>query len=510
MLLASLTMVASCRLKSIMRKKESLRVGAIINDYGEKDVDGDIVSSHGGGNGVTASASSSRTGEAGANGVVALPGGCVCCKSSVTRQFRQAVADFLQVPDHADGKLDYVVVETSGVTDPDSIIEALDEQFGKLTRARLDCVVAVLDGDAVSHGNSHLPATACGQVARADVILVNKNDLLTDEDRHVVEQLIRRVNPSAALHFCQYGEVPLHWVLDVELPEKQLTAVSHEVVSCQIFASSAGGNLRLLKSEQASPQGISPLKQKQKQEHLELESMRQVTFVPDSHVSLALFQDWVCDGIPRGTQRVKGFLSFAHCPQERILFNMSGRNRMSYEREGVWQGPPSQRLVLIGSELAEEGKIQQQLRTICPERSLFASPQSMEEAATALCDHVRADLLFDLVEKAEDGNDINLPGVILFRFTGEGAFKLSTTQLHVRYGVDLDAVNERIARTVNSRVAGDGNLFLTFLEVGGKLVLAWGLGGQVSLLERWKVLLSCARHVMAQDLAHVVRCNCIY
>lgn len=78
------------------------------------------------------------------------------------------------------------VIETSGVTDPDGVIRALDERFGKMTRARLDAVVTVVDADAFElleeeGGGGGQGVALARQLACADVVLLNKADLLTEE-----------------------------------------------------------------------------------------------------------------------------------------------------------------------------------------------------------------------------------------------------------------------------------------------------------------------------------------
>jgi G3E family GTPase len=72
------------------------------------------------------------------------------------------------------------------VTDPDGVIRALDERFGKMTRARLDTVVTVVDADAFElleeeGGGEGQGVALARQLACADVVLLNKADLLTEE-----------------------------------------------------------------------------------------------------------------------------------------------------------------------------------------------------------------------------------------------------------------------------------------------------------------------------------------
>lgn len=87
------------------------------------------------------------------------------------------------------------MVETSGVSDPDSMIQALDKTFGKLTRARLDSVVAVVDGDFLLgqlEKGQGLPVALRRQLEQADVVLLNKADLLHPQRQVLLYFLVNR------------------------------------------------------------------------------------------------------------------------------------------------------------------------------------------------------------------------------------------------------------------------------------------------------------------------------
>ncbi|CAN0364479.1 unnamed protein product, partial [Ectocarpus fasciculatus] len=285
-------------------------------------------------------------------------------------------------------RYDYLVIETSGVSDPESIVRALDKTFGKLTRARLDSVVTVVDADALSHQLEEA-AGAGGQgdaggmlvsmrhqLESADVVLLNKADLLDDQRLSKLTEKVASVNPAARVECCSYGKVPLHSVLDVEAPRTDIQGVSHERVKVHLSVSSKGGNLRTAsssssKNDRNKSRSVSggsgdghecsageeggKTKTEAPQGHLRDDGLEQATFTSSLPLSLARFQDWVCHGMPAGVVRVKGVLAFDEDRLTRSVFNMSGRRRLSFETDGEWQGPMSLYLVVIGVGMDRAG-----------------------------------------------------------------------------------------------------------------------------------------------------------
>ena len=92
--------------------------------------------------------------------------------------------DYSEFAEKEFDEIDYLVIETSGITDPIALIELLERKYGKMTRARLDSVVTVIDGDAVyadlqkSNIESGL---IVDQLTCADVVIVNKVDLIAED-----------------------------------------------------------------------------------------------------------------------------------------------------------------------------------------------------------------------------------------------------------------------------------------------------------------------------------------
>jgi len=140
-------------------------------------------------------------------------------------------------------QLDYLLVETSGVTDPHSIVTMLEEKFGQMTRARLDCVVAVVDADYLlgfisSNQTSSIPLSYISQVSKADVIIMNKMDLIEEEGKsELVREWIVQMNPRAFVSTSVFGRVPLHQILDLEEMEDESGehCISHDVLLHYFF-----------------------------------------------------------------------------------------------------------------------------------------------------------------------------------------------------------------------------------------------------------------------------------
>jgi len=117
--------------------------------------------------------------------MVELSGGCVCC--SVSGEFSNAIDEILAVhPDH-------IIVETTGVVDPETLIYDILESMPQL---HLDSVVCVVDSYTVAnYGIGH---TARKQIEMADIMLVNKVDLIDKNKVLEIQEELEKINPTAA------------------------------------------------------------------------------------------------------------------------------------------------------------------------------------------------------------------------------------------------------------------------------------------------------------------------
>jgi G3E family GTPase len=175
-------------LNRILSEPHGKKYAVIVNEFGEIGIDNDLVV------GVDEE-------------VFEMNNGCICC---TVRGDLVRILDGLM---RRKGKFDAVIVETTGLADPAPVAQTffVDENVGRKTR--LDAVVTVADAKWLSERLKDAPE-AKNQIAFADVILLNKTDLVSADELGDVEGRIRAINPYAKLHRTERAQIPLAEVLD--------------------------------------------------------------------------------------------------------------------------------------------------------------------------------------------------------------------------------------------------------------------------------------------------------
>jgi G3E family GTPase len=174
-------------LNRILSEPHGKKYAVIVNEFGEIGIDNDLV--------------------VGADEeVFEMNNGCICC---TVRGDLVRILDGLM---RRKGKFDAIIVETTGLADPAPVAQTffVDENVGK--RTRLDAVVTVADAKWLNDRLKDAPE-AKNQIAFADVILINKTDLVSPDELSEVEARIRGINPYAKVHKTQRAEIALSEVL---------------------------------------------------------------------------------------------------------------------------------------------------------------------------------------------------------------------------------------------------------------------------------------------------------
>ena len=174
-------------LNRILSEPHGQKFAVIVNEFGEIGIDNELV--------------------VGADEeVFEMNNGCICCTVR---------GDLIRIIDglmRRKGKFDAIIVETTGLAEPAPVAQTffVDENVGQ--KAKLDAVVTVADAKWLKDRLRDAPE-AKNQIAFADVILLNKTDLVSDADLREVEARIRGINPYATLHRTQRCAIPLPEVL---------------------------------------------------------------------------------------------------------------------------------------------------------------------------------------------------------------------------------------------------------------------------------------------------------
>jgi G3E family GTPase len=174
-------------LNRILSEPHGKKYAVIVNEFGEIGIDNDLV--------------------VGADEeVFEMNNGCICC---TVRGDLVRILDGLM---RRKGKFDAIIVETTGLADPAPVAQTffIDENVGRKTR--LDAVVTVADAKWLSDRLKDAPE-AKNQIAFADVILINKTDLVSAKELQEVEARIRSINPYAKVHKTERAQIALNEVL---------------------------------------------------------------------------------------------------------------------------------------------------------------------------------------------------------------------------------------------------------------------------------------------------------
>ena len=204
-------------LNHVLHNREGLRVAVIVNDMSEVNIDAMLVAEGG--------AALSRTEEK----LVEMSNGCICC--TLREDLLKEVARLAE-----DGRFDYLLIESTGISEPMPVAETFTFQnaTGQALSdlSRLDTMVTVVDGPrflrdyregvelkdrglAVSEDDQRtITDLLIDQVEFANVLVLNKTDLMAPDDLQALAAILATLNPDATILTATYGQVPLRQILN--------------------------------------------------------------------------------------------------------------------------------------------------------------------------------------------------------------------------------------------------------------------------------------------------------
>jgi G3E family GTPase len=175
----------------ILNNTQNKRVAVLVNDFGEINIDAKLIVS--------------VEGE-----TVSLANGCVCCSirdDLLTEVLKLFAGDV--VPEH-------IVIETSGVSKPISVAETF---LNPATQSLVDVqnMITVLDADLVIDDQADYTDLAYSQIAVADLVVINKTDLVSPKRLEAVRKKVADIVPRACILETTFGEVPLDLIFDDQM-----------------------------------------------------------------------------------------------------------------------------------------------------------------------------------------------------------------------------------------------------------------------------------------------------
>jgi G3E family GTPase len=176
-------------LNRILSERHGWKVAVIENEFGEIGVDNELIVKS-------------------EEDLVVLNNGCVCC--TVRGDLIRTLTELLRRPE----RFDAVLIETTGLADPSPVVQSFFVDEDLKEKLRLDAVVTLVDAKHIGlHWGSSREARE--QVAFADVVLLNKTDLVSAGELDAVEARIRALNGLARVHRTRDARIDLSLILGI-------------------------------------------------------------------------------------------------------------------------------------------------------------------------------------------------------------------------------------------------------------------------------------------------------
>lgn len=317
-------------LNYVLHNKQQLRVAVIVNDMSEVNVDARLVES---GNTL------SRTEEK----LVEMSNGCICCtlREDLLKEVEKLAKE---------DRFDYLLIESTGISEPLPVAQTFsyaDENSGiDLSRfSKLDTMVTVVDAlnfgkdfgsmdTVLTRGlNSEDPYDRrsivnllTDQVEFANVIVLNKTDLISREKLAELKAILQKLNPEANILEARFGEVALESILNTGLFDFEK-------------ASHSAGWIHELEKPYHPPE-------------TEEYGLGSVVFRSRKPFHPTRFWNYISDQWPEGIIRSKGLFWLASRPNEALNWSQAGGS-VRAEKAGVWWASvPKKEWVIRGGNLS--------------------------------------------------------------------------------------------------------------------------------------------------------------
>ena len=223
-------------LANLLKKAKGKRIAVIMNEFGELDIDSDLLRSC-----PLECEDDAAELVGGEDGIYELANGCICC--TVEEEFLPVMEKLVERRD----QIDHILIETSGLALPKPLVQAFNWP-GIKEHCTVDAVITVVDGPAIAAGRfaddeqkvkaqraqdeslDHDPSLQellDDQLNSADLVVVSKSDLLDDAEQTRVKEVVQKRLPSTVkTAYINHGNVPLEVLIGINAEsEKAIDAV---------------------------------------------------------------------------------------------------------------------------------------------------------------------------------------------------------------------------------------------------------------------------------------------
>jgi G3E family GTPase len=181
-------------LKRILHEAHGSRIAVIENEFGEENIDNDILVQESG------------------EQIVQMSNGCICC--TIRDDLRATLSDLAARRRKGELMFDRIIIETTGVADPGPVAQTFFMDDEVASQYLLDSIITLVDA---KHAEQQLDTRleAQRQVGFADQIFISKADLVSADELAALQHRLAHINPRAKQQVTHFGNVPLKDVLDL-------------------------------------------------------------------------------------------------------------------------------------------------------------------------------------------------------------------------------------------------------------------------------------------------------
>lgn len=314
-------------LNRILTNERGIRFAVIVNDLGEVNIDASLIQKGG------------IVGGTDSGDMVALQNGCICCtlKMDLVKQLSDIASS---------GKFDYIVIEASGICEPEPIAQTICAMEGMDSVGpvvpKLDCIVTVVDalrmkdefgcGDALGRHDideDDIENLVIQQIEFCNIILLNKISEITPDEAAHVKAVIRAIQPKAEIIECDYADVELGRLIHTDMFDFEKVATSAAWVQ--------GIEEDHHEEEHHGHEHHHHDHDHDHHDEGEAEEYGIQTFVYYRRQSFDFnkFDYMLAKSWPSGVIRSKGVIYFSHNRDMSLLFETAGRQK-SLSEAGLW------------------------------------------------------------------------------------------------------------------------------------------------------------------------------